>query len=122
MRSPIHLLTPKGIKVFCAAILLAATAMSTAVVSAENPAINTSVPCNSGKVVFMPMSSQRDKAKAFVLQQSQAGKLEDLGDGTYSVDFGSPDRVNALLADLNKNHRNEVIDMFQFLQCKYGAL
>jgi hypothetical protein len=119
MRFPMPTLIPSRSKGFCAAIVLAGLALPTLVAAAENPAINTSVACPSSKVMFMPMASQREKATAFVLKQPQAGKLEDTGGGTYVVDFGTPERVNALLADLNKNHRNEVIDMFQFLQCKY---
>lgn len=88
------------------------------VVGAENPAINTSVPCNSGQVVFRPIKAE--EGIAYVRNLPGAGRLEARDGGSYVVDFGTPDRVNALLADLNAHHRDEVIDRFQYLQCQYA--
>ncbi|HEY0524356.1 MAG TPA: hypothetical protein VGD08_13270 [Stellaceae bacterium] len=95
---------------------LLALLLPSAAALAANPAIDTSVPCNSGQIAFMPM---RDDAVEYVRKLPGAGPVASQGDGTYIADFGSPDAVNALLADLNARHADEVIDRFQFLQCKY---
>ena len=95
--------------------LLALLILSAAALAA-NPAIDTSVPCNSGEIAFMPM---RADSVEYVGKLPGAGKIVSQGDGTYTADFGSPEAVDALLADLNARHADEVIDRFQFLQCKY---
>lgn len=87
---------------------------------AANPAINTSAPCNSSQVMFMPTSS--GDGVAYMSKLPGAGKVAARGDGTYVVDFGSPDAVNALFKDLNANHGPEIIDRFQFVQCNYSLV
>jgi hypothetical protein len=84
-----------------------------------NPAIANNPPCNSAIVGFMTTSSNEARALAFVRALPGVSRIEKGKDGVYSAEFGSADAVNALIADLNQNHANEVIDLFQFFQCKY---
>jgi hypothetical protein len=99
-----------------ALLSLLALLLPSAAAFAANPAINTSVPCNGSEVVFRPM---HEDGVEYVRKLPGAGKISPKGDGTYIAEFGSPDAVNALLADLNAHHADEVIDRFQFLQCNY---
>jgi hypothetical protein len=85
-----------------------------------NPAIANNPPCNSSKMMFRPTGSNPARAIAFVKSRPGAGQIVNNNDGTYTVAFASAKQVNALIDDLNKNHAAEVIDLFQFFQCKYG--
>ena len=75
-------------------LLLPAMLLPSAAALAANPAIDTSVPCNSNQIAFMPM---RTDAVEYVRKLPGAGPVVSQGDGTYLADFGNPDAVNALL-------------------------
>jgi hypothetical protein len=47
------------------------------------------------------------------------GRIEKDKDGTDIAEFAGASEINALIADLNQRHAAEIIDMFQFFQCKY---
>lgn len=93
--------------------------LPTASLAAAHPAIANTPPCNSSQMVFRPTSQGEQKALAFVHSLSGLKKVEQADDGTYVAEFGSADEVNTLISDLNQNHAAQVIDMFQFFQCKY---
>jgi hypothetical protein len=84
-----------------------------------NPAIANTPPCNSATVSFMTTTSGEARALAFVKALPGVGRIEKGQNGVYSASFGSAEAVNALIDDLNRNHAEDVIDLFQFFQCKY---
>jgi hypothetical protein len=84
-----------------------------------NPAIANNPPCNSAKIGFRPTGSGEARALAFVRSLPGVGRIEKNNDGTYSAEFAGPNEINALIDDLNQHHAAEVIDLFQYFQCKY---
>jgi hypothetical protein len=84
-----------------------------------NPAIANTPPCNSAKVAFRTTASDEARALAFVRSLPGVGRIEKSNDGSYSAEFAGADEINALITDLNQHHAAEVIDLFQFFQCKY---
>jgi hypothetical protein len=98
--------------------LLLACAWSSEVLA--RPAIANTPPCNSAKVVFSPTSSNEARALAFVKALPGVSHIEKTSNGTYNAQFASPKAVNTLIDDLNQHHAAQVIDLFQFFQCKYG--
>lgn len=84
-----------------------------------NPAIANSPPCNSTKVGFKPTTRDEARALVFVRSLPGVGRIEKNNDGSYSAEFAGANEINALIADLNQHHAAEVIDLFQFFQCKY---
>ncbi len=87
----------------------------------SRPAIANTPACNSSKVVFMPTFHSEARSLAFVKALPGVHGVGKNPDGTYTAEFGSAKDVNALINDLNQHHAAQVIDLFQFFQCKYGA-
>ena len=84
-----------------------------------NPAIANNPPCNSAKVTFKPTTKDEARSVAFVKSLPGVGRIEKNNDGIYSAEFAGANEINAMIADLNQHHAAEVIDLFQFFQCKY---
>ncbi len=86
---------------------------------AANPAIANTPPCNSAEIGFRPTARDEARALAFVRSLPGVGRVEKNTDGSYSAAFAGASEINALIADLNQHHAAEVIDLFQYFQCKY---
>ena len=84
-----------------------------------NPAIANNPPCNSAKIAFRPTARDEARALAFVRSLPGVGRIEKNDDGTFSAEFAGAGEINAVIDDLNQHHAAEVIDLFQFFQCKY---
>jgi hypothetical protein len=84
-----------------------------------NPAIANNPPCNSAKIGFKPTSRDEPRALAFVRSLPGVRRVEKDNDGSYGAEFAGANEINALIADLNQHRAAEVIDLFQFFQCKY---
>lgn len=105
------------------AALFGMIGMSFAILSASplaaNPAIANNPPCNSGRIAFRPTASNEQQALAFARSLTGVRRIEKGADGGYIAELGGADEVNALIANLNQRHAAQVIDLFQFFQCKY---
>ena len=87
--------------------------------ASANPAIANNPPCNSATIAFRPTTTDEMRALAFVRSLPGVGRIEKASDGTYSAEFAGASEINALIADLNQHHAAEIIDLFQYFQCKY---